>query len=660
MNESASNAGERRRRGVRASPARLQQALVESGLKSQTAVAVRIADQEGLETPPRGLVNRVFRGERVDPVSVERVARALGVDAWTLYLRSDEADGQAAGAPVTQAPTAPGNSLVAAIAIVVAVFAVIAFLRLDSPLPGGDASDPPLPRSLQPTVAIVGIAGPRSEEIVAGLATELDRRWRVVPASDQEASPQQVLDDTAIDLAVSGRITRSGRWLGITFDLHESGSMQTGWRGYMRDSATASTIAAKMSAAADGLHAARSPSPANQRALDLLLEGRAHLDKVRSELNVKRALVALESAIRADPEYVDAYAAHCEALVTEHVRTGDSATLGDAAGQCARAVDIDASHVEARRVIAYLLRKQGELEASRDLFDAVLADQPDNADAWMGLANVHRTLYATNADQDSLELSLAAIDRATELAPDFWKTHFTQALTLYTAGRLDDAIEAAEAAVALDANILALSNLGSFQYCRGDFDDARQAYEGVRAIDPTSFVGSAQLAIVLYHLRDFDASVDLLGEAIARQEEAGRAADHRLWGNYADALRQAGRAEAADAYRRAIRLAERADGDGDRNPVHGAYLAFYKEVLTSLPGQRNSVARASAAELESLQLTRDSMALLYLSAVHGMRGDRAQAESLKEQGSVGCPGLALSPDFELAGTTSMSVEASNE
>lgn len=79
-----------RRRGVRASRMRLNRALVESGLKSQAALADRIADLEGLDAAPKDLVNRVFRELPVDPQSLERLARALGVPAHTLYKTADE------------------------------------------------------------------------------------------------------------------------------------------------------------------------------------------------------------------------------------------------------------------------------------------------------------------------------------------------------------------------------------------------------------------------------------------------------------------------------------------------------------------------------------------------------------------------------------------
>lgn len=81
-----------RRRGVRASRPRLEQALSEADLprRTQAALAERIADLEGLESVPKDLVSRVFREQPVDPQSIERVARGLGVAAHTLYQTSTD------------------------------------------------------------------------------------------------------------------------------------------------------------------------------------------------------------------------------------------------------------------------------------------------------------------------------------------------------------------------------------------------------------------------------------------------------------------------------------------------------------------------------------------------------------------------------------------
>ncbi|MGH8282588.1 MAG: hypothetical protein ACRESE_01925 [Gammaproteobacteria bacterium] len=87
---------------MRASRASLSQALARAGLRTQSALAERIADLEGLDAPPKDLVNRVFREQPVDPLSLARVARALEVEAHTLYLTGAQTSSR--NAPLASAP----------------------------------------------------------------------------------------------------------------------------------------------------------------------------------------------------------------------------------------------------------------------------------------------------------------------------------------------------------------------------------------------------------------------------------------------------------------------------------------------------------------------------------------------------------------------------
>ena len=72
-----------RKREIRASRARLTHALTAAGLRTQAALAERIADLEGLESAPRDLVNRAFRELPVELQSLERTGR--NEEAIALY-----------------------------------------------------------------------------------------------------------------------------------------------------------------------------------------------------------------------------------------------------------------------------------------------------------------------------------------------------------------------------------------------------------------------------------------------------------------------------------------------------------------------------------------------------------------------------------------------
>lgn len=128
-----SNGGPRfKKRGVRASRVRLERALAEADLekKTQAALAERMADLEDLEAAPKDLVSKVFRERYVDPQTLERVARALGVEAETLYLEAPEQEAAASmpASPSSEEAPAPRPRISRSARIQFAALFSIAFL----------------------------------------------------------------------------------------------------------------------------------------------------------------------------------------------------------------------------------------------------------------------------------------------------------------------------------------------------------------------------------------------------------------------------------------------------------------------------------------------------------------------------------------------------
>ena len=81
-----------RKRGVQASRSKLEKAMIAAGFKTQASIAEQIAENENLETSPKDTVNRAFRQEKVSPHTIARIAKALGVEPYTLYLSQQESD----------------------------------------------------------------------------------------------------------------------------------------------------------------------------------------------------------------------------------------------------------------------------------------------------------------------------------------------------------------------------------------------------------------------------------------------------------------------------------------------------------------------------------------------------------------------------------------
>jgi tetratricopeptide (TPR) repeat protein len=90
--------------------------------------------------------------------------------------------------------------------------------------------------------------------------------------------------------------------------------------------------------------------------------------------------------------------------------------------------------------------------AARALFEQALKIDPNNADALAGEAFTYSNEYKTNTGIDYDAKILGLLDRAIALAPDSVRPYEAKADYLFTAGRWDAAIRAAEAGLAINPN----------------------------------------------------------------------------------------------------------------------------------------------------------------------------------------------------------------
>jgi tetratricopeptide (TPR) repeat protein len=254
--------------------------------------------------------------------------------------------------------------------------------------------------------------------------------------------------------------------------------------------------------------------------------------------------------------------------------------------------------------------------------------------------------YARGEDPEGLWAALELLEQAARLEPGFWKIPYQQARFSYMACDLDEALARADQAVSLDPNPLVLNNLGTLQFCAGDFSAARASYQHAGDIDPDTFIGEGQLAVIDYVRGRFDDAVEGFAAALEKQRQSGAAEDHRLWGNYADALRHAGRQdESRQAYATAIALAERHVHDGDSHPMHAVSAAYSLTMLGSIDPNAPVLDSEQLESLRSQSDRLDAIYKIYLGIVHEAKGLSEQARILFEAGAQVCPGLAISPDI---------------
>lgn len=630
-------------------------------LKTQSALAERIAELEGLDAPPKHLVNRVFREQPVDPQSLERIARALGVPAHTLYQRT--------GDVVLPAPAETPfrrRTRAAAIAAVVLAIAIGAGLLrqrtgLDEATPPNEptesaeppAGSEPLALALLPLDGDVDgvLESALREALGTGFALSSPAAALIVDTD----RPDLALARLQVDAAISGQVTRRGRRAGVEIFL----SRPSGRRLLWAESFTLHSLAANAAALAqetrralDIAFGASNETPhyhPSTQALEDYLIAWSHLDQNRTELNVKRALTRFESALRTSPDYPAALAGLCAALTQQSILEGETRYLDDAEPQCFRSLQLDPSNVDALTAWGDLLRKTGRLDEAQQAYARALDAAPRHIDALLGQAELALARYRET--QEAL-YGRAAVDAAREagtIAPEFWKPLYILGRMLYYTGDIDGAVAALEDAKALDPNEHVLSNLGTFEFCQGDHAGALENYLAVKEMAPKFYVGDVQLGAVHYFLGEYEQAAALFDRALETAREDGQPQDQRIWGNLGDAYRQIGDTEAARrAYTRAAALAERDYAQGDNRANAGAYLAYYYTVLLEYgPTERTEAMRAAVDEQlqAGLEGAADVDALTRLAEALALRGELDPARKLYERITAQCEGFGASPDL---------------
>ena len=653
-----------RNRGVRASRAKLVHALTEAGLKTQVALAERIADIEELDAAPKDVVNRVFRELPVDPMTIERVARALEVDAYSLYKTADEKD---LSQPGDRAPESSNSRASMAIIAALAILAIVLGIRWWSAqtemveAPGPEASSEPaaLPMGT-PTLAVVPFTDDADAMFSNALRNALRSHFNVArPTADaltHSKDPVEVAQRLRTDVVVDGDFQQVGRLSAVRIYLYKGGVRQQVWADSVPTAALRESLAAIAGDTALAVQrAVGMPIPESAvthfplaPVQDYYLEGERYLDAPSNELNIKRAQSRFEAALRQDANYSRAHAGLCQSLLEEYWMDSEERALKDASLACGQAVQLDPEDRVVATAHAHFLQRTGRDAEAIALYEQTIALHPKDSAALAGLAASQLEAYRESGDKEDLANAKATARRAAEVDPFVWKPLFFLATMEWFDGNVSAAVEASEAARARDENEFVLANLGSFYLCDGALENAREAYERARELNPNSYVGDEFLGQAHYFLGEFKASAELRQKAIDSVAN-GNPEIHEMWGNLADSYRQLGeKAQAKLAYVRAAEIAERDYLRGTAPVADQAARAYYYTMLAKLDEDAvpESVLRTIDDEIDTIagELVSAS-ALRRMAQTYLERGEMDKARLTLKRATGLCPGYARLPDL---------------
>lgn len=647
-----------RQRGVRASRPKLEKRLREAGLKSQADLARRMADMEGLHTPPKDLVNRVFRQQKVEYASLERVARALEIDSYELYLsredveRQGEASGAAKGRDIaapagasasdTEAPMsgkvwrAPG--VLAAIAVLVACLISLSVIYA-----GGEGEAPPPMSSTLNTLVYP------TEQSLYPLAAELlrtpgARRLALLPqALHQGFVLDGALARYEVDQVLLLSSARSGRYrllhvrrftgedpqplASLVLSDNEL-SQAAGYVGQRLAELAASTVGSRGDPAADAQWIVRARQLTEEYYdAEKMGEAQALLGQVTQNTASSLALQCL-----------------IHAAIGWHGNEKSEFLAAQTA--CEEALALDASHPFVVTADAYRRLRNGEFDAAEAAYEAVLERHPGHIEGLLGMAELHMQRYLQDPESAALRLQ-GAITLAREAIaqdPGYWRGYQQLSTYHYLARDTDKAMAVLQELNALAPHPLSLANGALLSLCHNRMDDAAQYAQRLLKMDDASYIAYETLfQIATYQHRPGEA-LDAMERAMARFDRE-RGGLYLQWGQLGDAYRRAGEADSAVAsYEEALVEFSQDQAKGLVTANDAVFALYFEAAIAALTG--GSLGVHLQEGLDRLDVaTMPSSHQLRAAVLYHWLGLEADAMRAREQAVAACPVYRRLPDL---------------
>jgi TolB-like protein/Flp pilus assembly protein TadD len=329
-------------------------------------------------------------------------------------------------------------------------------------------------------------------------------------------------------------------------------------------------------------------------AYDYYLQARSFLRGPPDVANLRFAVDLFEKAVVLDPEFAEAYAGQCDALLRMYSSNRQAGDFRRAEKACERALRLDRRSPSVYIALGQLYINSGQFQQALDEFNLALSLGAMQAEAHLGLGDTYLSDGKFDLAEQHYQTSLS-------LQPRYWRALMQMAKMLAVSGRYAEAIPYYQTVTELmpDSD-LAFNNLGAVYSMQGDFESASEAWASSLALAPSA-ITLANMATSLYMLRRFDEALLLYHQAVEYAPES-----FELWGNLGDTYRFAtdGAEMVAPMYQRAIALGEQ---QLQINPSDADSTAMLAHYYAALGDRERALEKIAAAR----QLPHDSFYVEY-------------------------------------------------
>jgi serine/threonine protein kinase/Tfp pilus assembly protein PilF len=334
------------------------------------------------------------------------------------------------------------------------------------------------------------------------------------------------------------------------------------------------------------------------------LKADALLKRYDKKKNVTDAIDILNAVIHKDPNFAPGQADLCRADFQQYRTTREPDLLKQAQAACNRAIALDGNLAPPYVTLARMSAMAGNTTLAMTQVEQALHNDPRSAEAYGAQAEVFE---AEGRDGDAI----AAVQKATDLAPEDWRWPVLLGAYYYNGGRLENAASQYQNAVRISQdNALALLDLGLADLQLDRSAEAQANLEKSAQIEP-SFAALSALAEIYKTEGNYDRAIKTYKEALGLNPNY-----YLAWGNLGTAYLRApnGHTDAMKSYQKAIELGEAArkqsPQDSQLLAMLGAYYATVGDPSHALPLLRQAVALDSDSP-DVLYIAGDGYELLH-------------------------------------------------
>jgi tetratricopeptide (TPR) repeat protein len=541
-----------RKRGIKASRSKLEAATLKAGFNSKMELARAIADYENIDKDkaPIDMVRKVFSGRSVEPKTIERIARVLDVDAFTLYLNEEEAalsnganeqitksakvyaDGQDStklaqeqDQPSQKTMLSPSTSthskyrrsaLWLSVASIVVVISFLVFTSADwSNNKQSQINNVTLPKTIAVTSKNVELAETLTQKFVQTMPEAISIKVADTNLISDIIKPWDAPESLRVDYALHISHETKGRYIAVYFHLYEKDSRQLIYADVMPTRDLNYTLDSTFLTIKSSLEYALKISDSelawqnhelNQENISQLQDALVLLDEATLAEFIDPASTMLYRILRQAPSYTPVNAYICLALTRSYIVARDPLLLDDAEIECASA----GNDVIALFAKGELLRRQDKLDLAEETYLEALRLNETNVNSLLGLAETYLAKGLSTRDVDYFKKALELSKKADKVSPYYWKSSFTTSRIYYMMGNATEAITALEKSAGISPNFNNLTNLATAHFCFGSQEKALTAYEKVIQVNASVPLAHYSLSsIYSYFERYADAAIAL-------------------------------------------------------------------------------------------------------------------------------------------------------